>query len=76
MDSPIQSSDKSRQRHLENSREAKQRRHGNGAARFDLLLVPGRRTKADHILLPVPVLPAQVADVSAQGVENPEGDIN
>jgi hypothetical protein len=55
--------------HAEGLGDPEKRPYSNGSARFDLLPVPRRKTKADHIFLGVSVGFAQLLYPSAQGAK-------
>jgi len=62
----VQPSDKPTNGQLENSADTEKGADGYGAACLDLLPMARRKAKADHVLLAVPLAPAQLADSLAE----------
>lgn len=65
----VQVPDKACHRDVECPADSQKFSYGNRSASLDLLPVSGREANADHVLLAEPMLLPQVADASAQCVE-------
>lgn len=69
VDAPIEALDEPADGHLEHIADAEKGGNGDGAARLDLLPVPGGKAERDHVLLAVPLALPQFSESLPQGVE-------